>query len=82
MTALEAAIAIREGTQRVHVTGAAVVSVARSLVPALKDAKLDHQATELDRVLFEHDAAVQEVLKLMEDNVELLLEAYLKRGGA
>lgn len=47
-------------SDRVRDTAMAIVTYAKGLLPVLKDAGREHSAKELDRLLFEHDAAVQD----------------------
>jgi hypothetical protein len=57
----------------------AIASLARTLVPVLKDSKLEHLAKELDRHLFELDAIGQESVEFLRANALQIFEAFTQR---
>ncbi len=59
----------------------AIVVFARSLVPTLRDAGREHSAKELERLLFEYDAAAQDVADWAKGNMDSIME-LLTSGGS
>ncbi len=58
---------------------ASIIEQARRVVPILKDAKQEASAKEMERVLFEYDAIMEESVQFALNNVAFLISTINER---